>query len=58
MRYNFGKLLGDLYEFIYHKGIFYLLVFIDISISCFWSSLPIYNLESLICHFLIFWNVN
>ena len=41
MRYNFGKLRGDLLELFYHKGIFYLLVFVDISISCFWPILPI-----------------
>ena len=54
MRLNFGKILGYLVEFVSRKGIFYLLVFVDISNSCFWTSLPIYNLESLICHFLKF----
>ena len=39
-------------EFVSRKEIFYLLVFVDISSSCFWPSLPIKNLESLICHFL------
>jgi len=54
VRLNFGKLLEYLVEFVSRKEIFYLLVFVDISISCFWPSLPIYNSESLICHFLKF----
>jgi len=41
MRLNFGKLLGDLHEFISRKEIFYLLVFVDISNLCFWPSLLI-----------------
>jgi len=44
--WNLGKLLEYLVEFVSHKAIFYLLVFIDISNSCFWPCLPIYNLES------------
>ena len=45
-------MLEYLVEFVSRKEIFYLLVFVDISSSCFWPSLPIKNLESLICHFL------
>ena len=36
MRLNFGKILGYLVEFVSRKGIFYLLVFVDISNLCFW----------------------
>ena len=41
VRLNFGKLLGYLVEFISRKEIYYLHVFIDISILRFWPSLPI-----------------
>ena len=54
VRWNLRKLLGDLVEFVSRKGIFCLPVFIDTSNLCFWSSLPIYNLKSLRCHFLNF----
>jgi len=46
VRWNFRKLLGYQIEFISRKGIFYLLVFIDIQNSCFWPCLPNYNLKS------------
>ena len=36
VRKSFGKLLGYLVGFVSRKGIFYLLVFVDISNLCFW----------------------